>query len=654
MNEIALASIAILEVNWDRGNDYIEGFVPFVAEALRLTPQNEVALGQLQQTIRESSGLNIPQSALMTILARARKQGLVELKHKIYQKNEAALAGYDLARIRSETLRKVESLVGSFLKFCGEEFGKSPDQEEAEEAILSLVDARSIPILSAAVDGAPLVTEHHTSDRLQFYVSAYAKRLCDTDPTLFRYLEDIVKGTMLANVLVYPNIGKVQQKFDRVDVYLDTPLVLRIIGLATPELQAPTKELLHLLYRLSARLCCFEHTVYESKRVLSAISKALASHSISQKAPYYETDEYLMRQGVTSGHIELMISKLEVLLRQQRITIKPKPEHTRNLTVDEDALEILLQRRVGYRYQESLHHDLDSLTAIHRIRRGQIMNDLESCRAILVTSNKLLAQVAAEFFAGRGGVPFVPPFILDHVLATLAWLKCPDDAPELPKKVLIASCSAAYQPSDSLWRSYLDRIDQLRKEGSLTDDDYAVLRYSMEARRILMDVTAGDPTAFAEGTPADVLARAREAIRAESEKKAETEMKKRLHAERLVFAAADRDRQYRDRVEVIASTWGQRISYGVFILVFIALGLGIWTTLPKPFPQMPSGWKELIGPIILFILLISSLLNIAFGITLERIRRTLDLKTTHFIQNRMLNAIGLNLRTSDKVDGGEV
>jgi len=101
IHEQVIASLAILKVNWDRGHDYIENFVPFVAECLRVAPQAEVSLPELQTAVAESFGLSIPQGALMTILKRAVKRGYAKRQEGLYLREEEALAALDFAKNES-------------------------------------------------------------------------------------------------------------------------------------------------------------------------------------------------------------------------------------------------------------------------------------------------------------------------------------------------------------------------------------------------------------------------------------------------------------------------------------------------------------------------------------------------------------------------
>jgi hypothetical protein len=112
-------------------------------------------------------------------------------------------------------------------------------------------------------------------------------------------------------------------------------------------------------------------------------------------------------------------------------------------------------------------------------------------------------RAARRFFAaGYDGFTW-PLAVLDHHLATVAWLKRPLQAPDLPRKQIIADCYAALRPEGRLWARYLEEIEALRQRGELSNDHFVALRYSVDARRALMDTTLGDPEAIS-GTSGNV------------------------------------------------------------------------------------------------------------------------------------------------------
>ena len=459
---------------------------------------------------------------------------------------------------------------------------------------------------------------------------------------LFEHLEAVVKGSMLASVLAYPNLGQVEQRFDKVRVYFDTPLLLRIIGVAPPALQDPIHELLELLYRLNAELYCFESTLEETRGVLSATAKAIGSPK--EMRTFFEVNEYLVRSGRTPSYIESILARLEKLLRGRRIRVVDRPPHRDELTVDEDALEQMLKDEVGYKRDETLRHDLDALTAIHRLRGGRHVGDLESCKAIFVTSNYPLTRTAIRFFSTARQAPDVPLCVLDHVLTTLVWLKCPRKAPDLPKKLLIAGCYAAFEPTDSLWRGYLERIEELRSNGSIDDEDYAVLRFSMEARRILMDVTAGDVEAFAEGTPQEVLARAKAEIRAESEDRARSEHAKRVAVEREFERNRAQQLERSSALYARANRWASRTVIAVKYVTLVLLTIGAASTFP--WGLMDSSGAGLRYALVLLQVGVLALvvLNMGLGTTVEGLLRVPELWLAARIRRWLIRVGGATQR----------
>ena len=232
-----------------------------------------------------------------------------------------------------------------------------------------------------------------------------------------------------------------------------------------------------------------------------------------------------------------------------------------------------MRKEVGYKREETLRHDILSITAIYRLRKGQRMYQIERCKAIFLTTNVSLANACAKFFYEEFGGPSVPLCIVEHVLATIAWVKKPMKAPNLPVKKLIADCYAALNPSDSLWRKYLEEVERQRAEKNISENDYFMLRYSIEARQALMDITQGDPDAFSEGTVEEVLEVAKRASRAEVEEELEKERKeKELYKQELmqIKKKVEIQRQLRiDNIINISRKIGHRTSIILFILVTI-------------------------------------------------------------------------------------
>src|SRR5829696_6125248 len=176
----------------------------------------------------------------------------------------------------------------------------------------------------------------------------------------------------------------------------------------------------------------------------------------------------------------------------------------------------LLQTEVGYRRREALLRDLDSLTAIHRLRGGELRRRIERSDAVLVSNNYSLARAGKTFFDSLYGASGVPLCMLDSRAAAIAWLMSPVQAADLPRRQVIATSYAALSPPDAMWRKYLSEVRKLASRGDLSEDQVALLAFSPEARLALMNETDGDVGAFGEGTVPRVLQHARQTAQAET------------------------------------------------------------------------------------------------------------------------------------------
>ena len=237
---------------------------------------------------------------------------------------------------------------------------------------------------------------------------------------------------------------------------------------------------------------------------------------------FNEILEHLMTKGETPTNVELLLSRLESRLEDLGISVKPRPQHTRALGVDEQNLPRCCGRRLNPR-EPAVQHDVDSIAAVHRLRRGQKAVDIENCRAMFVTTSYRLCETSARFFSEHFGRTTAPHCMSSQAFTTIVWLKFPAQAPELPMKRLVADCYAALSPSPSLWSRFVAELSDLRAAEKLSLDDFYYLRFSVPARNALVEITGGNPTAFDAETIPEVLERARAQARAEVEAHLEAE-----------------------------------------------------------------------------------------------------------------------------------
>ncbi|HEY4411105.1 MAG TPA: hypothetical protein VGO87_14600, partial [Acidimicrobiia bacterium] len=263
-----LVTLAILKANWNAGRSYLDNFVPFVAECLRVGGA-PVTTKQVQDAMRKRYGIRIPQHTLETVLKRARHQGLATKSDDLHHPDLEALAA-TVTPSSNDFLRCHAAVVDQLKSFAAERYRRTVSDGDATTALESYVSEYGAPIVvqraAANVEFDPAVV---ADPDLAFVVHAFVEHLAGSDPAGFDYLATVVEGSMLASVVYLPEAGTVQRKFTSMTtVYLDTPFLLRALGHLGPELAAPAEELVQLLRDNGARLACFDKTLSELRGVI--------------------------------------------------------------------------------------------------------------------------------------------------------------------------------------------------------------------------------------------------------------------------------------------------------------------------------------------------------------------------------------------------
>ncbi len=636
----SITSLAIIKVNWDDKKDHIASFVPLVAHCLLNAKADEISLLDLQGSIREYFGLRVPQYALKTVLKRAKKDGLVKIEHDVYRRELAALQSCDLSSARQKVICQHENIVSRLVEFSNSIHGRDWSKTEAEEALLGYIETLAAPILQGLASGEESLVEFQNSPAHgSAVVSDFIVSLMNDEPETLTYLETVVKGTMLANVLYVPEIfkgGKVH--LDSMVFYLDTPFLVRALGYTSKEIKEPCVELLHLLQQQGATIKAFSHTIKELEDVLHAAADSYRKGGNSRARPGTVGD-FFVQQRLQQSDVDLMIAKKGDKLDELKIIVEDAPEHTENLGLDESKLEQRLEEGIRYWRRGPRELDADSLTAIYRLRNGQLCRDLQTCHAALITTNSALVNVSLDYFNEEFGEKGAPLCVLDSPLTALVWLMNPSQVDDLPRKQIIATSYVTLNVSNEVWRKYLEEIDRLKEEGEFTEEDIALATSTYAAHKELMRHTIDD-TAYAEGTAVQILERARQVERADVQQKLELstekhdeERKRRVQAEEATKQERSRtkmmEREAEDakdahlarledvkeahlaRLEDVASLMASIVSWAMFVLLAVLVVIGTALTTKG---LLPSDWSNSI-PWILTIAA-SPIVVITFGLVL--------------------------------------
>lgn len=506
----SIASLAMLKVNWDQlGRDYLDSLAPFAIEAIKNSTSDVVSLLDTQQQIIVDFGLTVPLNVIRSLFKRLLKRGVLESSGGIYRRAKEILADERFEKTRKDVLISCSDVSQTLASFASDRYQQQWTVDDAEAALVAFLSQNTLELLFAAVDQVPFPTPK-SSRQTDYIVSDFITHSQTHSPKSFAAIDTLLRGLLLTNALFLPDLGKVQQRFDKTQVLLDAPLLIFAVGAAGSARQAPVLELNALLRDNGASVCFFEHSLDESRGSLDACAHRIRNNLL--RDAYGPSIEHFLETGMSPSDIDLLSARLPEKLKSLGMVMVPKPPYEPEFQVDEIGFERELSDTIHYSNPRALRRDIDSVSAVARARRGNDSTEIERSRAVFVTPNALLARTTREFFQSDSPPGAVALAITDHALASVLWLKNPTKAPDLPTKRLIADAYAALQPSDAIWKMYLAEISRLQEAGITTADEYYLLRHAQVAKQSLMELTHGETEAFSAGTVAEILAIAKETL----------------------------------------------------------------------------------------------------------------------------------------------
>jgi hypothetical protein len=400
-NTSTILSLAILKVNWEKGRDYLETFVPLVAECIRLSEHEIVTTQQLQEDIKTRFGLLIPQNSLKSILLRLKKHGLIRQENRIFYRNLNKISELKTKfhQVQQQVLGMYETLVNHYIRFCSEEFGVAPTEEDADAAFQGYLKEKELAIggKDSPKTVIPQLAQPATKST-KFFVGSFVQHLETSHSTEFAHWETIVTGNMLANSVFLPDPAQPTRHFRNTSIFFDTSFLIYALGYAGEVRQAPSKELLELLYEVGASLKCFSHTVDEIRGILSACSYRIRAGRL--RDAYGPTIEYFLQKDYSASDIELLSVRLEKDLKALRINVEDKPGYEEHAyVIDEEGLKNCLSSAISYREPNGIavSRDVDSISGIMRLRRGRQTDIVEECLAVFISTNLELANPMYTF-----------------------------------------------------------------------------------------------------------------------------------------------------------------------------------------------------------------------------------------------------------------
>ncbi|MDT7827650.1 hypothetical protein RQM65_03090 [Pricia sp. S334] len=515
MNRTIL-SLAIIKTHWDKNKaDYIDNFIPLTANLLKENQYSEVDFNQFQKDFQERYGLHIPINALVTIFNRAKTKGLVYREHgKIYVKKEN-LPDHDLAIASKDIERKFNRLTDTIQKYAKDQLETDLHNTEIEEGLLSFLKEHDLDILFAAKDKSVL-PDVKPKNKIKYVISKFSIHAYESNPQIFQFLLDVSIGHALSGAILYSEFNSFSGKLKDLNIYLDTPIILNLLGFNGEFKQQSVQELINILVEEKANVFILDTTRGEVDSILSDCHRWLEK-GIYDLEKASRVLRYCHRNGISASDLEQTMVGLDRLLSDNQITSTRVPSYDeKEFVIDEEKLSDTIFKTYGSiidnfdsvlaEQKGTIQRDVKVLSGIYRFRKGHNPKSIKDSKALFITSNTALAFASKRFESLQNGSSFtIPSCLTDVFLGTVIWLQSPQRVETINSKKFMAECYSAIQPSDKLIKKYLAEIEKLKSNNKISNDDYYLLRSHRVSINLLETKTMGDPDAIDASSTEEIL-----------------------------------------------------------------------------------------------------------------------------------------------------
>jgi len=634
MSTATLTSLAMLKVNIDQGGDYLDYLRPFVLQVLVDHRPDPVTSAAVRQHVVTDFGLEIPERALQLVLKRLARKYPLSKEAGVYRIT-GGLPDPGIAPRKAEADRHIQAVITGLIEFSKESAKPLSNPVEAVQALCSFLAEFNVSCLKAYLRGTAIPSVSHKRRADVVLVSQYVLHLQQTDPQRFRSFQVLVQGHMLANALLCPDLANAPQTYRDVVFYLDTPLLVRWLGLEGEYKKDAIEELVRLVRRLGGTVATFAHTRDELRGVIQGAAKHLDDPH-GRGAVVMEA----RRQGTSRSDLLLLAEQIEDQLESLHVKVRPTPPYIAKFQIDETAFAGVLDDEVSYYNPRAKEYDINSVRCVYVLRKGKAPLSLERAVAVLVTSNAGFARAAFRYGERYEESREVSPVITDFSLSNMAWLKAPMGAPSLPVAEVLAFAYAALELPKPMLEKFLAETEKLKKQGRITARDHQLLRGSVLAQEELMRLTLGEDESLTDQAIIETLSRVTNEIKKEESEKYQAEQAAHRRTQQKLAAQRAAMKRVQERLYWRCSRRARRYSWVITSVVGLILASGIVVGLGVTSKNRVVGWML---TVLFATTSIAAAANLLFGFTVRQMREKLEKRVLAWLVKREAAATGLNL-----------
>lgn len=327
-----------------------------------------------------------------------------------------------------------------------------------------------------------------------YVIASFVSHIHKGKTSALDHFSRIVKGMVLANYLCYADKVGNKKQYNSITVYLDTPIILGLLGYSGKQKRKSTCEFISLLKKVGIVLKFFDKSLDEAEKLLAVWRDDLKRKNYVKFNP--KTLELLQAQGYDAERLDTEIKLLKSRVESEGISVVTGFKLNQKYQCDENALELAIA--ANFKEHKNLTHDTICISRIYNLRENKLISDLNQEMSIFVTGNTGLVTHANNFFSKEIPRKYIPLVVSEQWMTTMFWLKSPDLFSSLPMEQLVASAYGLLYTNDRFWNSFILKLQRLEQGGKITEEEFTFVRWDSELLNLIHDISVDVGEDFSE------------------------------------------------------------------------------------------------------------------------------------------------------------
>ena len=437
---------------------------------------SELSIEDAQEIFEKELNFNLPFSVVQMILNRAQQNfdSFTKKDHKYFpNKDKITYISEPFLKEKDVLVKRNTKFLETFVMYVETEYKREISIIDAQEMLLSYLAKYQVEIVDYFSAGQEIEIKGKSINNNEFLFSSFLKRINEQDQDSFKCFVSQVKGIFLKNYMMSTPLRDNQSNLKNVTFYLDTPLILGLLGFNGDSKQKVIQEMIDLCNTLKAKLAIFECTRTEFENILRAWANDLENKNTRNFRD--STLQLLKMKGWDHVYLENFISRYTNILSSACITIAQNPKYQEQHQIDREGLKNSLKEKANNEYF-AVEHDIQAVEQIVQIREYKSKVTLKDKVSIFITTSNFLVSGVNAFFKNDFAKDAAPVISNDIWVTNMCWMMNPTLFPEWPEHLIISNYQAVIYDDDKFWTEFVKRFKTLRDSQKISSEDFELVR----------------------------------------------------------------------------------------------------------------------------------------------------------------------------------